>query len=974
MQLNTKIHSIFRRYPIITWIGALFCFVLFPIIAINYGTTDILSLHNNSKKSEIFAQMDAALDLIISNSNDTKYFHKILLNEFNKAKKHHRPIESISNSIMKLKQKYPNCFKFIVWDIKGEPIKQLTDEKRFRYIVKNLYKLFNSVFKTVKKNGSKRIEDIGIVKKKINIFKNYLGRFLIPAHLKYPILSSIKGECVLADTKRGYPFFWYNCCQSFSMFCAINNNAIGKYYGSIDTVQELNSKTENFSCGVIDLKNGVTTYPKFKDTVYNEFILEFSKFENSALPHIESESFLMNFRLISPNLRGFCIAKKENHLINIKDLKNIFIGYSFKILVPFLLILYCYKLRKKHSLISIKLTLAGLLIYANLLPLSILSVISAKYLVQSRAKILKQFHRTNVLMLNEIDLGFNTYLEKRSVDITKNLKPYFDKFAENSVQTRSFLKEMLENSGANELMIIDSKSNIINIAKDNNKIQANSFIKSVAESILMHANIKETDLFYKIQEKIQSKAIFSIKYTGFTERMFRKLGKIQNTFFGQDRHIFLTQLIKNNHSNEFSNLIFMIYDPEKIQRQYFHRKLKSFKLRHSDTYFVAQSSEDGDLISNKLFGSNEHLTKLFKKTTSLRIIKKDSFPINSKNYVVTSTTGRNMSTCVFAILSPLSVVFSKLQIAKLYTFLFLLFNLAISITISLLTLKQFILPIKALERAVSAIGNKNFRYRTQISTNDEFSQLGLALNSTIEEMSELEIGATVQKNLLPLKQAKNGKISIFAKSIPMSKMGGDYYDYFFLDDNSTGLFMGDVSGHGIPAAIIAAMIKASLLMQKEEKRDPKSLLGKLNHLLCTVKSKKFRRLMSCQYLILNTLQNKAIISNAGHCFPIRVSCQGEEANFMEYIGNPIGISPAIKYQNSEFPIKPGETYILYSDGIMEGINKNNEMFGDARFLQLSKDSWRDDMDEYCSNMINAYNEWAVEVDDDITLVIVRYEK
>ncbi len=93
----------------------------------------------------------------------------------------------------------------------------------------------------------------------------------------------------------------------------------------------------------------------------------------------------------------------------------------------------------------------------------------------------------------------------------------------------------------------------------------------------------------------------------------------------------------------------------------------------------------------------------------------------------------------------------------------------------------------------------------------------------------------------------------------MTRLGGDYYDYYIIDHDFAGILMGDVAGHGVPAALLMSMAKASVLLADEEqKHSPAALLGELHKVIFRIKSSKIKRMMTCQYFSINTLPMPAI--------------------------------------------------------------------------------------------------------------------
>jgi sigma-B regulation protein RsbU (phosphoserine phosphatase) len=184
--------------------------------------------------------------------------------------------------------------------------------------------------------------------------------------------------------------------------------------------------------------------------------------------------------------------------------------------------------------------------------------------------------------------------------------------------------------------------------------------------------------------------------------------------------------------------------------------------------------------------------------------------------------------------------------------------------------------------------------------------------------------------------------------------------------------MGDVAGHGIPAAMLMAMAKASVLLTDEEKSDPAMMLSSLHKVIYRVKSSKIKRMMTCQYFCIDAESGACRVANAGHCFPAVIRKRGEEVELIKLIGTPLGITKKPKYENTGMQLLNGDIVLLYTDGIIESQNTSGKEMGFDNFSRILASSYDDNLEVYYDNVFNAYKQWSAKADDDITMVLIRF--
>ncbi|HQB82034.1 MAG TPA: PP2C family protein-serine/threonine phosphatase [Candidatus Rifleibacterium sp.] len=133
-------------------------------------------------------------------------------------------------------------------------------------------------------------------------------------------------------------------------------------------------------------------------------------------------------------------------------------------------------------------------------------------------------------------------------------------------------------------------------------------------------------------------------------------------------------------------------------------------------------------------------------------------------------------------------------------------------------------------------------------------------------------------------------------------------------------------------------------------------------------------MMTCQYLVINDQTGEVQIANAGHCFPVVVGSNGSYSRMEEIIGTPVGIARKARYKNHQIQLQPGETLILYSDGLIEATSAAGDVFGPDQLLELVKSVWSENLEQFYQNLFQANRAWVKSVDDDLTIVLVRFER
>lgn len=202
-----------------------------------------------------------------------------------------------------------------------------------------------------------------------------------------------------------------------------------------------------------------------------------------------------------------------------------------------------------------------------------------------------------------------------------------------------------------------------------------------------------------------------------------------------------------------------------------------------------------------------------------------------------------------------------------------------------------------------------------------------------QQEQELQRAREIQQDLLPKTLPQLPGLELAGAWQPARTVGGDYFDVIQLDSNHLGLCIGDVAGKGITAALLMANLQASFRALATPEESPAAVCSKLNAFLCgNVAPGKF---ITFFYAILNVAERTLHYENAGHCPAVLVKATGG-AELLPGGGAVLGVMPDWQYKDFSVPLHAGDRLLLYTDGLTEAANAQNEEFGIERIIQSAQ--------------------------------------
>ncbi len=283
--------------------------------------------------------------------------------------------------------------------------------------------------------------------------------------------------------------------------------------------------------------------------------------------------------------------------------------------------------------------------------------------------------------------------------------------------------------------------------------------------------------------------------------------------------------------------------------------------------------------------------------------------------------------------------------------------------------------------------------KADIHTGDEMEALSDSLTVMFEDMrsymtnllkvtaekerigAELNVATQIQADMLPrIFPAFPGReeFDLYASMNPAKEVGGDFYDFFLVDDDHLCMVMADVSGKGVPAALFMVIAKTLIKNRAMMGDSPSQILGNVNEQLC--EGNDAMLFVTVWLGILTISTGKGVAANAGHEHPVLKRADGKY-ELVEYRHSPaVATMEGIRFREHEFEMNPGDVLFVYTDGVPEATDANNELFGNQRMLDALNKDLEESPKEALVTVRKAIDDFVGEAPqfDDITMLCMKY--
>ncbi len=261
-------------------------------------------------------------------------------------------------------------------------------------------------------------------------------------------------------------------------------------------------------------------------------------------------------------------------------------------------------------------------------------------------------------------------------------------------------------------------------------------------------------------------------------------------------------------------------------------------------------------------------------------------------------------------------------------------------------------------------------FAAQAAISIERARLHEQIIASQKLVEQVHIAREIQQSFLPVEHPDVKGYDLAGRNIPSFEVGGDYYDFISIVEGQTGIAIGDVSGKGIPASLIMASFRASLIAEIRNNYSIRTICKKVNNLLYeSVRSGSF---VSAVYGVLDSKNHVLTFCNCGHNLPILFRNNGE-VEYLREGGQLFGVTPEVEYEERPIYLQAGEVVVLYTEGVTEVINSGEDEFGMDGLIKVV----RKNQDKSSSHIQQAIYDAVLafaspqHVFDDLTMIVIK---
>jgi sigma-B regulation protein RsbU (phosphoserine phosphatase) len=263
--------------------------------------------------------------------------------------------------------------------------------------------------------------------------------------------------------------------------------------------------------------------------------------------------------------------------------------------------------------------------------------------------------------------------------------------------------------------------------------------------------------------------------------------------------------------------------------------------------------------------------------------------------------------------------------------------------------------------------------KQDITERKKYEEIMVKANKRMED--ELNVAKEIQMSMLHLifpAYPERKEFDVFSSLVPAREVGGDFYDFFFIDEDRFCICVGDVSGKGVPAALFMAVTKTLIKSRASDDISTASILTHVNDELS--RDNTASMFVTIFAAILNIKTGEFIYTNAGHNPPYIIQNSGNLLRLDTLHGPVAGAMPGMTYKQDSYTMKPGECCVMFTDGVTEAMNIKGELYSEPRLQTLFSENTFKSVNQIVSSIVDSVSSFENEAEqaDDITVMAIKY--
>lgn len=937
-------------------------------------------------KTSVRAKLDSDQEIFWCRRLHEKYL---------RISRHSTSVEEVEHWLKEERRRFDNEFDYLIWDTSGNIYSKTFLSEFSAADWKGLFSTLAANF-----GFARTLEYTKDLKSDFELAKRMLGEQFLPAFFRFNF-DERGYSLAYTDSSMSRPAYFSFFIDSCGVFLAFDFHKF-KHLSGLKSICSDLAASENYQIGLYRSNSEERLWKTYAHESWRDLAEILSICEQQGLTFYQRGDEYLFTHFIQSDLHLFFRARQLRSNFEIHFLALVGATMVFLLLIPVFKFLFKTMILQLPGDVSLRFRLAFLFLFASGIPLLVLGIMSHENYIQKREDmILRACRETNEMVLS-FDRRFSAFSSSMSYDLLRFLKKNLSgpdlkidrKFSDLVIGkleekkagayylVSSNTSELISNYGflrmrgsLEDSQVDDANSELVRTPNPSFKSD-HSAANLIGKKLLSDLNNSPFPLATVSKLELVAETLMQKPFVEILQSVISGFETLSLWGFGRTMDYGFSCLISLNDDSIYDFLLLAFWRPMEYQTFYINENLEKAGKNNRNIRLVAIRNVDDYLLPERITVDADFWG--FSRTLSER--PGEDFQImrvDGEDYVAVGVKGLHLDKFKLVGLFPLGDIETGILQQRSDIMLFSVLCILFSLGLAQILFRSFLKPIEALKQGALAIEARNFDHRIKGVARDEFGKISDIFNNVMVGFEELEVAKVVQESLFPSPAFSHGRFRVFGRSVTMAELGGDYFDYIGIDDEKFAILMGDVAGHGVGAAVIMAMAKAAIINSSHLLEQPSDLLLQLHRMILASKSSKQRKVMTFQYLFVDSVAGRGIYSNAGACSPMLIRKNDRSVSELTLAGPALGAFKKAAYQNCELAFQPGDAIVFYTDGIVETRNSEGEEIGYHGFKTILSESWDSDPEIFYNRVFARYREHLGDLDpqDDLTfMIMICHEK
>ncbi len=889
---------------------AAMCLVFFgvPVVLICLASNQVWREIEQQRLDRLFARFDHAFGEIVPHADTVRFMNTFFRELTVRVPHSDNPRAKLQRLLAHAKRRFPGMFTMTFVDWRGNVDGELSDGQPPRTVLKRLAAFFRDW--TDNKKPSRQDEVL---------FRGFYGPMVDIAKI-----NPDRFESVNYKLDRAYAFT-HSFANLGLLIVHLNHTPDFERRGMVDRVAAFNRRSKSLAIALFDAEEPIASVSQRLNLPGVDFGQIYPRLDSTTSGSYCHEGRWFAARMALPTVLVIATAMGPSN----RDVERERLAVVAVLLLSFTVLTimsWLIATGRWTIYISIRAKLVLLFLYAAFLPLAFMSTTAYNYLRERRVTLERQTSLDVEQGLKLFDAKFPQLIGHHQRTLRDTLgRPYDSRrpLLEAASDRVSRLCRLLKTRHAT---IYDPKGDVRwSLKAPGPKARVNDkMMRQVAVNTIRTMNNDDADPTAVTQHPVSQfyGAVAGLDLDVLYSQLTRNLGRITEFRLPGDATFqFLFPILGPDGRAEY--LLVLGWRRTDLARIYIKRCLLAAgrRIPHTEMCAVDQFSRQYDFPPNYRYSGwiEPLLMRLRDNAPAVRAtLRRDG-----RSWLLTGMRGQELPDHSLVAVTGDHEIRAEIGVLRWQFGFGAVLLVLVSATVGSLLAQSFLEPVRHLTLGISALHDRRFSDRVPVLDRDELGDLAATFNTMMEGLEDLEVARIVQESLFPTEPLTFGTGAIYGSCLPASEVGGDYYDYFMADNSNLVILIGDVSGHGVGAAMVMAMAKALVAHLTAEGTDPSRILNELNRLFLTLLKRK--KMMSCFFAFLDLRTLALHSSNAGHNFPYLLRKGHIES--LSTAGFPLGTRAKAAYPTTTVALQPGDTILFYTDGLVEAIARHGGQIG-----------------------------------------------